>query len=178
MVLGLGAGVLLTAAHWLLPDQWAVLAGTSALWGVVCLVAGRSRGYRAVDGALAGVAAMVGVLIPWLAVHAASTSPSELALWMTVGPAAGVICGATGAISTTAGRKGALAAGVVPGIVGGEATYGLLLIGGSAWRVEALLAVVLLAVASRRGDRLISVGSAAVVVALAATACVVYDSIP
>lgn len=177
LVLGLGAGVLLTAAHRLLADQWAVLAGTSALWGVVCLVAGRRLGDRAVDGAIAGLTAMVGVLIPWLAVHAASTSASEVALWMIVGPAAGAICGAAGAVSTTSGRRGALAGGVVPGIVGGEAVYGLQLIGGAAWGLEAVLAVVLLVVVSRRGDRLTSFGSAAVLVALAASACVVYDSI-
>ena len=177
LVLGLVSGVLLTVTHRLLPDQWAVLAGTSALWGVVSLVAGRRLGERTVHGAAAGLTAMVGVLIPWLAIHAASTPPAELALWMIVGPVAGAICGAAGAMSRMPGRRGALAAGVVPGIVGGEAVYGLLLIGGPAWGLESVLAAGLLVVVSRRGGRLCAFGSAAVLVALAAAACLVYDSI-
>lgn len=177
LVLGLLAGVLLTAAHRLLPDQWAVLAGTSALWGVVPLLSGRRLGERAGAGAAAGLTAMVGVLIPWLAVHAASTSPVEIALWVIVGPVAGAVCGAAGAVSTRSGRSGAIAAGVVPGIVGGEAVYGLLLIGGPAWGFEAVLAVGLLALVSRPGGRVVALGSAAVLVTVAAAACVVYDSI-
>ncbi|MFD2394630.1 DUF6518 family protein [Dietzia aerolata] len=115
---GLVCGLVLTLAHALLPDQWAVLAGTSALWSVVGLIAGRWSAGRAHSlgasagtasastGAFAGLIAMVGVLLPWLAVNAPTTSAIEVALWIVVGPVAGAVCGAAGALSTSPGTRG------------------------------------------------------------------------
>lgn len=179
---GLVCGLVLTLAHALLPDQWAVLAGTSALWSVVGLIAGRWSAGRAdippaSTGALAGLIAMVGVLLPWLAVNAPSTSAIEVTLWIVVGPVAGAVCGAAGALSTSPGTRGSIAAGVVPGIIGGEAVYGIWLIGGPAWPLEAVLALVVLAIVSRPGGRGVSLASMTMLVALSAAACLVYDAV-
>lgn len=183
LVVGLGVGVLFTAAHALLPDPWAVLAGTSALWGVAPMVVARRAPARASaasrrisgSGAVTGLAVMVGTLVPWLVVHAARTSGAELALWLTVGPLAGAVCGAAGAASVARGRRGAAAAGVVPGIVAGEAVYGLLLVGGPAWILELALAVVLLAVVSPAGRRSPAVLTAAAISGASSAACLGYD---
>lgn len=179
---GLVCGLVLTLAHALLPDQWAVLAGTSALWSVVGLIAGRWSAGRAdippaSTGALAGLIAMVGVLLPWLAVNAPSTSAIEVTLWIVVGPVAGAVCGAAGALSTSPGTRGSIAAGVVPGIIGGEAVYGIWLIGGPAWPLEAVLALVVLAIVSRPGGRGVSLASMTLLVSLSAAACLVYDAV-
>lgn len=177
LVVGLIAGAALTLVHGLLPDRWAVLAGTSALWGVAPMLVARRSGTGPANGAVAGVLAMVGILIPWLVVHADSTSSPEIVLWLIAGPVAGAVCGLAGAKSVADGGRGALAAGVVPGIVAGEAVYGLVLVGGPAWGVELLIAVALLAVVSRPGARVAALGSAMAVLVASFTACLAYDAV-
>ena len=177
LTIGLLAGVLLTLAHAGLPERWGVLAGTSALWGVVPMLVARRPGTPGIDGAVSGMLAMVGTLIPWLAVHAGSTSTAETVAWMFVGPVAGAVCGTAGAASASGGGRGAIAAGVVPGIVAGEAVYGLVLVGGPAWGLELAAALVLLAVVSRPAWRAPALGSAVVVLGLVFLACLGYDAV-
>ncbi|MGN7225496.1 DUF6518 family protein [Dietzia maris] len=177
LAVGLLTGVVLTLAHAVLPDRWAVLAGTSALWGVVPMLVSRRPGARGIDGAVWGILAMVGTLVPWLVVHADSTSAAELGLWLVVGPVAGAVCGTAGAASARDGGRGALAAGLVPGIVAGEAVYGLVLVGGPAWGLELAVALVLLAVVSRPARRAPALGSAVVALALVYFACLGYDAL-
>lgn len=177
LAVGLLTGVLLTLAHAVLPDRWAVLAGTSALWGVVPMLVARRPGARGLDGAAWGMLAMVGTLIPWLIVHADSTSVAEVGLWLLVGPVAGAVCGTAGAASASGGGRGAIAAGVVPGIVAGEAVYGLVLVGGPAWGLELAVASVLLAVVSHPAWRAPALGSAVVALGLIFLACLGYDAV-
>lgn len=132
---------------------------------------------RGVNGAVWGMLAMAGTLVPWLAVHADSTSAAEVGLWLLVGPVAGAVCGTAGAASARDGGRGAIGAGVVPGIVAGEAVYGLVLVGGPAWVLELALALVLLAVVSRPAWRAPALGSAVVALALIFLACLGYDGL-
>ena len=199
---GLVVGVCLTLAHGLLPERWAVLAGTSALWGVAPMVVARVAAARRSDpattagttaagataagaavagatatGATAGLLTMAGTLLPWLVVHATSTPGVEIAMWLVAGAVAGAICGVAGAVSSGHGIRGAVAAGAVPGIVAGEAVYGLVVVGGPAWLLELVIAAVLVAATSRSGSRITSLVSAAAFLATVAVACVGYDAV-
>lgn len=184
---GLLVGVVLTVAHGLLPERWAVLAGTSALWGLAPMMVGRGAaawrvgvtpaGGSVAGGSVAGVLTMAGTLLPWLVVHAGSTADTEIMLWLIAGAVAGGVCGAAGALSVGDSTRSAIAAGAVPGMVAGEAVYGLVMIGGPAWALELLIAAGLLAAVSRSGWRLTASASAVAFLMLISAACVGYDAV-
>ena len=136
---GAAAGALARLLANVLAPEWATLANTSALWGLVpfgIVLVLRERGWRAAAYGVLGLSSMIGV---WIASAPVATA-RELVLWSVAGLAAGAVCGlaASGVRSASRFRRIASAAGVA-GLVAGEGLYGILLIGGPQWILELVI---------------------------------------
>lgn len=162
-----------------LSDSWGTLANTSALWGIVpffAVAALRVRGRRAVLAGAASLAAMVAV---WVLLAPAPPTPREVLLWGTVGVVAGALCGLAGSLVRRAEpvlRRTAAAA--IGGVVLGEGLYGILLIGGLQWWLEAAVGVALaLGWGPSARDRAAALAGAVLVAGVLFGAFVAYDAI-
>lgn len=163
----------------LLPDPWGTLANTSALWGLVPFVAVAALRVRARRAVVAGVICLAAMVAVWVLLAPAPPTPREMLLWGVVGVVAGALCGLAGGLvrrSEPVLRRSAAAA--IGGVVLGEGLYGILLIGGPQWWLEAAVGVALaLAWGPAARDRAVALAGAVLVAGALFGVFVAYDAI-
>lgn len=163
----------------LLPGPWGTLANTSALWGLVPFFAVVALRPRARHSAVAGAICLAAMVAVWVFLAPAPPTPREVFLWGVVGVVAGALCGLAGGLvrrSEPLFRRSAAAA--IGGVVLGEGLYGILLIGGPQWWLEAAVGVALaLAWGPAARDRAVALAGAVLVAGALFGAFVAYDAI-
>ncbi|WP_156148912.1 DUF6518 family protein [Rhodococcus sp. MEB064] len=162
IAVGILTGLLAATLFAVMPSPWDALANTSALWGLVPFaVASRSEGGR---GVLLGVASMLALVGSWIVLAPSIISGREVLVFLVAGLAAGAVCGAAG--GALRGSRRVIGTTVMAGLVLGEAVYGLGVVGGPQWLVEAAIgvAVVLLACRTTTDRARAGLGSVAVAV--------------
>lgn len=169
-------GVIAWALAAVLPSPWHTLATTSALWGLaaaVIVIAQRTSGMLAI---VAGIVTLVGMTGAYALL---SQSPVRTALiYLVVGAVAGALFGlAASVLSSPRWQDRLFAAGVLGGIVAGEGLYGIVVVdaSGPQWWAELVVGLAIAGLIGRGWNRMLSVGTAAVVAAMLVTVYGAYD---
>lgn len=182
-------GALTSVGQTVLPDQARSLANSSGSWVSVAfaaalLVAGPPRPRRSspaavAEAALAGAIALWGLLAGYVVTAHLRDYPMSsfyLMFWTVAGALVGPIVGIAAAwVRGAVAWRAGLGAGVVGGVVLGEAAYGLTVVAATTspvyWVVQAAAGLGLLVVVARRRDRS-ATGAALATAAVVASAFV------
>lgn len=177
---GVIAGLIARSLAATLPRDWATLANTSALWGLVPVAVVLALGHRGARAMVSGILALGAMVAVWIALAPTPPSTRELGLWIIVGIAAGAVCGLAASCirGDRPGIRRIVAGALIAGLVAGEGLYGILLIGGPQWITEIVLGVILAVVFGRTiSGRALTLATTAVVAAALVGAYFLYDAI-
>lgn len=171
---GVLAGLIAAALFSVMPTPWDALANTSALWGLVPFaVASR---IASGPGVLLGSASMLALVGSWIVLAPSTIRGREVLVFLVVGLAAGAVCGAAGA--SLRGNRRVIGTVVMAGLVLGEALYGLGVVGGPQWFVEAAIGAVVILLACRTTTDRARAGLGSVAVAVGSFGLyALYDAI-